>query len=303
MEGECYALIWGIMHFRQYLHRNHFTLRTDNKPFEWLATVSNAHGRRGRWIDMLQDFSFKILHRPGLKHTNVDALSRNLVGQATDDDDFSEEIQDIGTMQDDSIETTGRTFSVQYGKESDWFGFRRHSRELTEHHRCCFGINHWRWSEDHQLFMLDVVIEINQDEETNSLMEDVEAADNEGSQNLGPADGRQALRKEMTRNYDRQQQLKLVLAAQELSEFGEHELGHIESGEEETCEMDTRSIDIWKDATCLRLLKEGILPNAVDFEESKRARKRITNYCWKEEGLYFKGLYVPKPEERVRLVS
>jgi hypothetical protein len=92
MEGECYALIWGIMHFRQYLHRNHFTLRTDHKPLEWLATVSDAHGRRGGWIDMLQDFSFKILHRPGLKHTNVDALSRNPVGQVADDDDFSEEI-------------------------------------------------------------------------------------------------------------------------------------------------------------------------------------------------------------------
>jgi len=53
MEGECYALIWGIMHFKQYLHRNHFTLKTDHKPLEWLATVSDAHGRRGRWIDML----------------------------------------------------------------------------------------------------------------------------------------------------------------------------------------------------------------------------------------------------------
>jgi hypothetical protein len=43
--------------------------------------------------------------------------------------------------------------------------------------------------------------------------------------------------------------------------------------------MDTRSIDIWKDASCLRLLKEGILLNTVDLEESKRAKKRITNYC------------------------
>ncbi len=75
MEGECYALIWGIMHFRQYLHCTHFTLRTDHKPLEWLVTVSDANGRRGRWIDLLQDFSFKILHRPGMKHTNVDALS------------------------------------------------------------------------------------------------------------------------------------------------------------------------------------------------------------------------------------
>ncbi len=39
--------------------------------------------------------------------------------------------------------------------------------------------------------------------ETNSLMEDVEATDNEESQNLGPADGRQSLKKEMTKYYDR----------------------------------------------------------------------------------------------------
>jgi hypothetical protein len=39
---------------------------------------------------MLQDFSFKILHRPGMRHANADALGRNPVGQATDDDDFSE---------------------------------------------------------------------------------------------------------------------------------------------------------------------------------------------------------------------
>ncbi len=225
------------------------------------------------------------------------------MGQATDDDDFSEEIQDIGTMQDDSMDTTGRIFSVQYGKESDWFGFRRHSKGLTEHHRCCFGINHWRWSEDHQLFMLDVVTEINQNEEANSLMEDVEATENEEGQSLGPTDERQSLKKEMTRYYDRQQQLELVLAAQELSEFGEHGLGHTGSGEEETCDMDTRSIDIWKDATCLGLLKGGIQPNTIDLEECKRVRKKITNYCWKEERLYFKGLYVPKPEERMRLVS
>jgi hypothetical protein len=44
--------------------------------------------------------------------------------------------------------------------------------------------------------------------------------------------------------------------------------------------MDTKNINIWKDATCMGLLREGILPNMVDFEKNKRARKRITNYCW-----------------------
>jgi hypothetical protein len=52
----------------------------------------------------------------------------------------------------------------------------------------------------------------------------------------------------------------------------------------------------------LTLLKKGVLPDAVDFEESKRIRKRASNYCWKEHKLFFKALLVPKPEERVSLV-
>jgi len=37
------------------------------------------------------------VHRPGLRHTNVDALSRNPVGLAVEDDDFCEEVQDVGS--------------------------------------------------------------------------------------------------------------------------------------------------------------------------------------------------------------
>ncbi len=53
MEGECYAFIWGIMHFRQYLHQTPFLLCTNHKPLEWLATVFYVYNRRGRWITML----------------------------------------------------------------------------------------------------------------------------------------------------------------------------------------------------------------------------------------------------------
>jgi hypothetical protein len=157
MEGECYALIWGVMHFRQYLHKNHFILRTDHKPLEWLATVSDAHGRRGRWVDMLQDFSFKIMHRPGLRHTNVDALSRNPVGPAADDDDFSEEIQDIASTQTDAPRGEEEFLYVQMGKETKWLGTKRRDRELVQHHACCFGINHYRDDGSHQLYVVDVV--------------------------------------------------------------------------------------------------------------------------------------------------
>jgi len=146
------------------------------------------------------------------------------------------------------------------------------------------------------------VARISQDEEDHSPVGDVEGADSKENQNLGPLSDKQALKKERVRYYDRQQQLELALAAQELSEFGVLKFSFIELNDEEDREMGTRCINIWEDAICLGLLKEGILPDTIDLEESKRARKRASNYCWKEQRLYFKGLYVPKPEERMPLV-
>jgi hypothetical protein len=144
---------------------NHFILRTDHKLLEWLATVSDAHGRRGKWVDMLQDFSFKIIHRPGLRHTNVDALSRNSVGLATDDDDFRGEIQDIGNTQIDALEGEREIRFVQMGKETKWLGVRRKDREFVQHHVCYFGINHWNYASNQQLFVVDVVSEEDQPKE------------------------------------------------------------------------------------------------------------------------------------------
>ncbi len=62
-----------------------------------------------RWIDILQDFNFNIVHRLGLRHSNVDALSGNLVGEAMDDDNFSEEIHGLKT--------------IQTKQQQEWFGF------------------------------------------------------------------------------------------------------------------------------------------------------------------------------------
>ncbi len=45
-----------------------------------------------------------------------------------------------------------------------------------------------------------------------------------------------------------------------------------------------------------------MLSNAVDLEESERIRKRASNYCWKEQKLFFKALLMPEPEERMSLV-
>jgi len=78
---------------------------------------------------MLQDFSFKIVHRLGLRHTNVDALSRNPVGPAMEDDDFCEKIQDIRNAQTNTHLEEGKLLFVHIGIEMEWLGIRRKDRE------------------------------------------------------------------------------------------------------------------------------------------------------------------------------
>jgi len=64
----------------------------DHKPLEWLATVYDPFGRRGRWISMLEDFNFKIVHRAGVRHANVDVLNHNPVDSHLEDEDFGMEV-------------------------------------------------------------------------------------------------------------------------------------------------------------------------------------------------------------------
>jgi len=40
----------------------------------------------------------------------------------------------------------------------------------------------------------------------------------------------------------------------------------------------------------------------VDLEECKRTRKRILNYHWQDQRLYFKGLFVPRLEDQMGLI-
>ena len=92
MEGECYALVWALMHFCQYLYRNKVHLRTDHKPLEWLHSVADAHGRRGRWVMMLQDFDMRIEWREGKRHQNADTLSRHPTGNPEEINDEEKRI-------------------------------------------------------------------------------------------------------------------------------------------------------------------------------------------------------------------
>ena len=73
---ELLAVVTFIKHFRPYLLGRHFTLRTDHGSLTWLARFKESEGQLARWLEKLQEYDFSILHRPGKRHQNADALSR-----------------------------------------------------------------------------------------------------------------------------------------------------------------------------------------------------------------------------------
>ena len=75
-EKECLAVVFGIKKFRVYLHGQHFQVITDHSALNWLMSIADPQGRLARWAIILQAYDFKIIHKAGKAHTNVDALSR-----------------------------------------------------------------------------------------------------------------------------------------------------------------------------------------------------------------------------------
>lgn len=73
---ELLAVIKGIRQFHVYLYGHHFTIRTDHAALRWLLNFRNPEGQVARWLQQLQEYDFVIEHRPGISHTNADALSR-----------------------------------------------------------------------------------------------------------------------------------------------------------------------------------------------------------------------------------
>jgi len=92
------------------------------------------------------------------------------------------------------------------------------------------------------------------------------------------------------------------LATQQLFESGKHDLVPTGSHEEDEWGADTRHQDIWEDVPYLDLLQKGMLPDTVDYVEAMRARKRVLNYHWQDQSLYFKRLLVPRPEDHMELI-
>lgn len=73
---ELLAVVKSLEHFQPYLYGAEFTVRTDHAALQWLKTLKAPEGQLARWLGRLEQFNYRIVHRPGRVHSNADSLSR-----------------------------------------------------------------------------------------------------------------------------------------------------------------------------------------------------------------------------------
>jgi hypothetical protein len=74
---ELYAVIVFTRQMRNYLLGRHWILRTDHSALTWLKRTPEPIGQNARWLEQLEEYDFEVIHRPGVRHGNADALSRH----------------------------------------------------------------------------------------------------------------------------------------------------------------------------------------------------------------------------------
>jgi len=106
-----------------------------------------------------------------------------------EDDDFCEEIQDIGNAQTNAHLEEGKLLFVQTGTEMEWIGIRKKDKESVQHHTYYFGINHSMHLNDHHLYVIDVISEDDQPQE----LVPCEAEDKKGDETTQSSTARMVL--------------------------------------------------------------------------------------------------------------
>ena len=76
IEKECYAIVWGIERFKEYLYGKEFVLQTDHKPLRYLKSMKNNNDGLMRWSLRLQPYSFQVEHISGVDNIASDMISR-----------------------------------------------------------------------------------------------------------------------------------------------------------------------------------------------------------------------------------
>ena len=69
---EMLAVVTFVQHFKQYLLGRIFIIRTDHSAIRWVMSFKEPENQMARWIEILSQFDFSVVHRPRSKHVNAD---------------------------------------------------------------------------------------------------------------------------------------------------------------------------------------------------------------------------------------
>ena len=77
-EWELLAIIEALSAWRCFLYgaATPIDVFTDHSSLQWINTQPNLSARQSRWVEQLQDYSFKVHHLPGERNGAADAFSR-----------------------------------------------------------------------------------------------------------------------------------------------------------------------------------------------------------------------------------
>ena len=81
---ELLGVVYGLKKYRQHLLGRPIVVRTDHAALTYLMKIPEPIGQQGRWLDLLAEYDMTIQRRPGLVHSNSDALSRRPCDRAGD---------------------------------------------------------------------------------------------------------------------------------------------------------------------------------------------------------------------------
>ena len=75
-ERELLAIIHTLRVWRHYLLVKPFKIVTDHYSLKYLMTQPNLSKRQARWVEIVADFDFEVVHRLGKSNVVADSLAR-----------------------------------------------------------------------------------------------------------------------------------------------------------------------------------------------------------------------------------
>ncbi|GBG90119.1 hypothetical protein CBR_g50212 [Chara braunii] len=106
-ERELYALYKALVHWRHFLLGRFFYLRTDHQTLKWIKTQPTLSDALKRWIEVIDQYDFKLEYLKGEYNKVADALSRraDYLGALVSNFGISDEVTQslVGVYQEDPV--------------------------------------------------------------------------------------------------------------------------------------------------------------------------------------------------------